>query len=67
MLKPARDAYKIYLAITGVEWFLNSLFATVVFVYRATQITSDLFQLTLIGLQILSVNVAHQNNDDKKG
>ena len=67
MLKPIRDAYKIYLTMTGVEWFLDSLFITVVFVYRATQITSDLFQLTLIGLQILSVNVAHQNNDDKKG
>ena len=48
MLKPIHDAYKIYLAITGIEWFLDSLFATVMFVYRATQITSDPFRLTLI-------------------
>ncbi len=42
------DAYKIYLAATGIEWFLDNLFLTVIFVYRATQITSDPFQLTLI-------------------
>jgi len=42
------DAYKIYLAATGIEWFLDNLFMTVIFVYRATQITSDPFQLTLI-------------------
>jgi len=48
MLKSTNDAYKIYLTITGVEWFLDSLFATVVFIYRATQISSDPFQLTLI-------------------
>jgi len=47
-MKPIRDAYKIYLAMTGIEWFLDSLFVTVVFVYRATQITNDPFQLTLI-------------------
>ena len=47
-MKLAHDAYKIYLTMTGVEWFLDSLFATVVFVYRATQITNDPFQLTLI-------------------
>jgi len=47
-MKFTRDAYKIYLAIHGIEWFLDSLFATVVFVYRATYITNDPFQLTLI-------------------
>ena len=47
-LKLTGDAYKIYLAMTGIEWFLDSLFMTVIFVYRATQITSDPFQLTLI-------------------
>jgi DHA3 family tetracycline resistance protein-like MFS transporter len=47
-MKFKRDAYKVYLAVHGVEWFLDSLFVTVVFVYRATHITSDPFQLTLI-------------------
>jgi DHA3 family tetracycline resistance protein-like MFS transporter len=46
--KIPRDAYKIYLAITGIEWFLDSLFITVYFVYLATQVTNDPFQLTLI-------------------
>lgn len=47
-MKTFRDAFKLYLAITAVEWFLDSLFSTVSFVYRAVEITSDPLQLTLI-------------------
>jgi DHA3 family tetracycline resistance protein-like MFS transporter len=47
-MKTIRDPAKIYLGITATEWFLDSLFTTVVFVYRATQITNDPFQLTMI-------------------
>jgi DHA3 family tetracycline resistance protein-like MFS transporter len=47
-MKLSRDAYKIFLGITWVEWLLDSLFTTVVFIYRATKITDDPFQLTLI-------------------
>lgn len=42
------NAYSIYLIMTGAEWFIYSLFSTVVFVYRATYITDDPFQLVLI-------------------
>jgi DHA3 family tetracycline resistance protein-like MFS transporter len=47
-MKRTRDATKIYLGITATAWFLDSLFTTVAFVYRATQITSDPFQLTMM-------------------
>ena len=48
MKRRRRNAYTIYLIMTGAEWLIYSLFATVVNVYRATHITDDPFQLTLI-------------------
>lgn len=42
------DAYKIYLIMTAAEWLIFSLFSTVDYVYRATYVSNDPFQLTLI-------------------
>ncbi|MBN1316780.1 MAG: MFS transporter [Anaerolineales bacterium] len=48
MKKRPFDAYKIYLIMTAAEWLIFSLFITVDSVYRATNVTDDPLQLTLI-------------------
>lgn len=42
------NAYTIYLIMTGADWLIFSLFSTVVYVYLATHVTDDPFQLVLI-------------------
>jgi DHA3 family tetracycline resistance protein-like MFS transporter len=48
VIKHERRALVIYIAMTGSDWLIFSLYSTVVFVYRATYITDDPFQLSLI-------------------
>ncbi len=48
MNERGRKALIIYSAMTGTDWLIFSLYSTVVFVYRATYITDDPFQLSLI-------------------
>jgi DHA3 family tetracycline resistance protein-like MFS transporter len=43
-----RRALTIYIAMTGTDWLIFSLYSTVAFVYRATYITDDPFRLSLI-------------------
>jgi DHA3 family tetracycline resistance protein-like MFS transporter len=43
------DAYKIYLIMTGASALSFSIMFTVIFVYYAAEITSEPFQLVLIG------------------
>ena len=42
------DAFTVYLIMTGADWLIYSLFSTVVYVYLATYVTDDPFQLVLI-------------------
>lgn len=42
------NAFTIYLIMTGADWLIYSLFSTVVYVYLATYVTDDPFQLVLI-------------------
>ncbi|MBN1316781.1 MAG: MFS transporter [Anaerolineales bacterium] len=42
------DAFSIYLIMVTIEGFIYSLYATVDYVYRATFVTDDPFQLALI-------------------
>jgi DHA3 family tetracycline resistance protein-like MFS transporter len=48
MNEHGRKALIIYIAMTSTDWLIFSLYSTVVFVYRATYITDDPFQLSLI-------------------
>jgi len=43
-----RNAFIVYLIMTGADWLIGSLFNTVVYVYLATYVTDDPFQLVLI-------------------
>jgi len=45
MKKTSSKPYMIYLFITGADWFLLSLFSTVIYVFLATYVTNDPFQL----------------------
>lgn len=42
------NAFTIYLIMTGAEWLIFSLYITVVYVYLATYVTNDPFQLVFI-------------------
>jgi DHA3 family tetracycline resistance protein-like MFS transporter len=42
------NAFTVYLIMTGADWLIYSLFSTVVYVYLATYVTDDPFQLVLI-------------------
>lgn len=42
------SAYQVYLIMTIFEWLIYGMFSTVEYVYRATFVTDDPFQLTLI-------------------
>jgi DHA3 family tetracycline resistance protein-like MFS transporter len=42
------NAFNIYLIMIGADWLIFSLFSTVVYVYLATYVTDDPFQLVLI-------------------
>jgi DHA3 family tetracycline resistance protein-like MFS transporter len=48
MKRHRRNAFAIYLIMTGADWLIGSLFNTVVYVYLATYVTEDPFQLVLI-------------------
>ncbi|MGB2963548.1 MAG: MFS transporter [Anaerolineales bacterium] len=48
MKKPRLNAYTIYLIMTGADWLVYSLFSTVVFIYLATYVTDDPFQLVFV-------------------
>lgn len=48
MKKTKLNAYPVYLIMVGADWLIFSLFETVVFVYLATYVTNDPFQLVLI-------------------
>jgi DHA3 family tetracycline resistance protein-like MFS transporter len=48
MMKTKLNAYTIYLIMTGAEWFIFSIFVTVFYVFLATHVTNDPFQLVLI-------------------
>ncbi|UCF61869.1 MAG: MFS transporter [Anaerolineaceae bacterium] len=48
MKRHPRNALTVFLVLTGAEWLIYSLFFTVVYVYLATYITDDPFQLVLI-------------------
>jgi DHA3 family tetracycline resistance protein-like MFS transporter len=48
MKRSPRNAFTVFLIITGADWLIFSLFSTVVYVYLATYVTTDPFQLTLI-------------------
>jgi DHA3 family tetracycline resistance protein-like MFS transporter len=42
------NAFAIYIIMTGADWLISSLFTTVVYVYLATYVTDDPFQLVFI-------------------
>ncbi len=48
MKKTRLNAFSIYLIMTGAEWLIFSLYITVVYVYLATYVTNDPFQLVFI-------------------
>jgi len=48
MKKPRLNAYTIYLIMTGADWLVYGLYSTVVYVYLATYVTDDPFQLVFI-------------------
>lgn len=48
MKKTKLNAFTIYLIMTGAEWLIFSLYITVVYVYLATYVTNDPFQLVFI-------------------
>jgi DHA3 family tetracycline resistance protein-like MFS transporter len=48
MKKIRLNAYTIYLIMTGADWLVYSLYSTVVYVYLATYVTEDPFQLVFI-------------------
>ena len=48
MKRQRLNAFTIYLIMTGAEWLIFSLYSTVVYVYLATYVTNDPFQLVLI-------------------
>ena len=48
MKKTKLNAYTVYLIMVGAEWMIYSLFVTVVYIYLATYVTDDPFQLVFI-------------------
>jgi DHA3 family tetracycline resistance protein-like MFS transporter len=48
MKRHPQNAFTVYLIMTGADWLIYSLFSTVVYVYLATYVTDDPFQLVLI-------------------
>jgi len=48
MKKTKLNAYHVYLIMVGAEWMIYSLFVTVVYIYLATYVTDDPFQLVFI-------------------
>jgi DHA3 family tetracycline resistance protein-like MFS transporter len=48
MRRLQRNAFTIYLIMTGADYLIYSLFSTVVYVYLAMYVTDDPFQLVLI-------------------
>jgi len=48
MKRHRQNAFTIYLIMTGAEWLIFSLYITVVYVYLATYVTNDPFQLVFI-------------------
>ena len=48
MKKIRLNAYTIYLIMTGADWLVYSLNSTVIYVYLATYVTEDPFQLVFI-------------------